>query len=730
MKLPLKSKKIITVVAVLCTSLLASILLFWNIIGTVWTKWDFQILDFYYRYAVSSGHGVPGSAQIVYVLITDDSYAYFGHNILNRADMARVNNALADLGIAAVAYDIIFARSSHADADAAFTASLSRLGTVYLPIGFNVLHTTAPFQWEEGVAYERLHTDSLKQPVERGIPQPLFATKAVMQLDDFAAAAFNSGHISVATDDDGVFRHIPMLLKIDSRYIPALSLAIFLDYVKVSFHDVIVHWGKHIIIPATKSERLKNDVVIPIDKHGRVFIPYPQTWEKDFPKVAAHTLMKSYDDVDLRGNLSEFFEEKFVLIGDVSIGISDVGSTPLEESVPLVAIHTAVLNGLFTNTFYQKWSFWKVQGLICLLSLLLALAALLRASGVLYITGGILLLGILGFVWLQCTQFILLPIFTIGSSVTFLFFGLVIGLEVAIAKDQTFIRNAFSKYVPEKVVNQLLAHPGLLKLGGEERVLSVLFSDLESFTTIAESMSPTELVSLLNEYLTEMTAIVLAQGGIIDKYEGDAIMAEFGAPLALANHAELAVRAGLQMQRRMQELRQVWEKRSLPMLRCRVGINTGSMLVGNMGSHQVFDYTVIGDAVNLASRLEGANKLYRTYMMIAESTYIQLTPGMFRTRVLDVIRVKGKTRAIKVFEVYGESTDPVETDDLLYYQTYHDAFEAYLARDFTTARKQFATALSVRPDDPAAHNMIARIATLSVETLPDDWDGSVSLTSK
>jgi adenylate cyclase len=166
-------------------------------------------------------------------------------------------------------------------------------------------------------------------------------------------------------------------------------------------------------------------------------------------------------------------------------------------------------------------------------------------------------------------------------------------------------------------------------------------------------MSPPELVSLLNEYLTEMTAIIQSAGGIIDKYEGDAIMAEFGAPLALSNHADLAVHAGLQMQRRMDELRQIWEKRGLPILRCRVGINSGSMIVGNMGSQQVCDYTVIGDAVNLASRLESANKFYRTHIMISEYTYTHLSSGMFRTRVLDVIKVQGKARAVKVLEVRG-----------------------------------------------------------------------------
>jgi adenylate cyclase len=253
---------------------------------------------------------------------------------------------------------------------------------------------------------------------------------------------------------------------------------------------------------------------------------------------------------------------------------------------------------------------------------------------------------------------------------------------------------------------------------------------LENFTAIAEDMVPAELVSLLNEYLSEMTDIILVHEGIIDKYQGDAIMAEFGAPLALPNHADMAVRAALAMQRRLRQLRHEWEKRGLPALRCRVGINTGSMVVGNMGSRQVFDYTVMGDPVNLASRLESANKLYCTYVMISEYTYSQLSPGMFHLRVLDVIKVKGKSRAVKVFEVYGETEEEIDAKDLLYYQTYHEAFEAYLSRNFATAQAQFTQALSIRPDDPATQAMLARLETLHPNDLPDDWDGSVALTSK
>lgn len=729
MNLQFKNKKLIKFVVILVACLVSSVVVFWNILGKVWTTWDFQILDLYYQQVVQYGYGPPLSSQIIYVTITDDSHRYFGTNDLSRAYMAKVNNALADYGVEAAAYDIIFAHPSNTDDDQLFKESLSNLEVAYLPIGFSPAEKAHPFQWKEGIAYERLRTGYLKKPIEKGTPNPLYATHALMQLDEFSEVAFNSGHITVVSDPDGVYRHVPMLLKVDSRYSPTLALAMFLDYVRVPLEEVIVDWGREIIIPAKQGSFLNRDVIIPIDRRGRAFIPYAQVFDQDFKKMEVHNLLQYRENEDLQGNLTEFFEGNFVIIADITTA-SDIGHTPLEDQGPKVSLHAALLNGLLTNTFYSKWSFWQAMGFICMISIILGISALPRSLWFLYVTGGIVFIGIIVLTWQQFIRFSLFPIVTIEGSFLFVFFGLVTGLQVAISRDQAFIRNAFSKYVPEKVVNELLVRPELLQLGGEERSLSVLFSDLESFTTVAEHMVPAELVCLLNEYLSEMTDIIFAHEGIIDKYQGDAIMAEFGAPLALPNHADMAVCAALAMQRRLHQLRQEWDKRGLPALRCRVGINTGSMIIGNMGSRQVFDYTVIGDAVNLASRLESANKLYRTRVMISEYTYYQLSPGMFRTRVLDVIAVKGKSQAVKVFEVYSEMKEGIDAKDLLYYQTYHEAFEAYLSRSFAAAQAQFTQALSIRPGDPAAQAMLARLETLNPNDLPDDWDGSVVLTLK
>lgn len=726
-----KSKQLLRVICIVEAILLPALLLVWWVLGDAGAAYDFRVLDAFYAQAVKRGYGPPLSPHIAYVSITDDTYATFGDHSLDRRAMAQINTTLAQLQVAAVAYDIIFARPSpNAGDDQLLTTSLETLHQAYLPFALDPVPQARAFQWQQGPAYQRLRTQYLSRPHVQGRGQPFSAARAFMQHDPFAVATFNSGYISYTKDPDGVARHLPLLMQIDSAYVPTLALAMFLDAVKVPLAQLRVDWGRSVTIPVVPGSTLTKPVRIPIDTYGRVFVPYPQVWNHDFPNMTAHKFLQYSEQPEVRGNLQEFFEGKFVFIGDVSTGITDAGDTPLEKNVPLVVMHTALLNALLTHTFYQEWPLWQMLALVCLLGAVLGLAALPKASWVLYLVGGLIVLGLVALTWVQCLAWTFFPIVRVGSSVVVLFGGIVIGLQLAVAKDQEFIRNTFAKYVSEKVVNELLQHRELLQLGGEERVASVLFSDIANFTTLSEQMSPPKLVSLLNEYLTAMTAIVIEEGGIVDKYHGDAIIAEFGVPLHIPKHADLAVRTGVRMQHRLQELRPEWTARGLPELHCRVGINTGSMIVGNIGSAQLLNYTVIGDSVNLAARLEAANKLYKTLVMISEFTYAALSPGLFHTRLLDVIKVKGKAQAVKVYEVYGEAHDTLPPEDVQYYQTYHEAFEDYLARHFDEARAKFTAALALRPDDAAALDLLERLDSLDPHTLPADWDGAVALTTK
>lgn len=726
----LRNNTLLKSIVVLASSLLIGVILFWSLLGTVWIQADFQVLDVIFRYAVRTRRVAKPSPRIIYLSLTDETYTRWGNDILDRDYLTHLNMALAKLRPQAIVYDMIFARPRNSAADARFADSLKALGCVYLPTAFEFSDQPHSLQNKAGIAYERLQTDYLRQPVEHGNPEPLYATKTLLQWDEFAEAAYNSGHINAWVDPDGIHRHHIMLVKVNSGYFPTLSLAMFLDYVGISLNDVIVKWGQEIRIPAVKSSFLREDVVIPIDERGRTFIPFPQVWGKDFDNLAAHNFLEYAQTPGLEGNLAQLFENRFVFVGDLSQGATDVGQTPLEDRVPLIAVHTALLNGLLTNTFYSTWSFGSVIALICLITLLIALASLPKAAWILHVTGIVILFGLIGLTWWQFLDFVLFPVATVGGSFLFLFIGLVVGLEIAISRQQAIIHNAFAKFVPETVITELTLHPEKLTLGGEERVVSILFSDLQGFTTIAEQLPPQQLVQLLNHYLTEMTTIILNEGGTIDKYEGDAIMAEFGAPLPAENHADMAVVAALKMQRRLHELRQEWTERGVPELYCRIGINTGPVIIGNMGSDQVFDYTVIGDAANLAARLEGVNKLYNTTLMISGSTYHALSPNRFFTRSVDFIRVKGKSEPVMVFEVYGETGDVIESAEAIYYQSYQAGIDAYFARNFTEALQKFDLALERRPGDVAARRLISRIADLNPDTLPENWDGSVELMSK
>ncbi|MFA6498547.1 MAG: adenylate/guanylate cyclase domain-containing protein [Desulfurivibrionaceae bacterium] len=728
MNFRLRSKK--QLLAIASGTFLAIVLALLTLVGTDggWSSYDYRFLDSFYRQAVQRGHGPQPSFQprIVYLAITDNSYNYFQKNILDRKDLARVNDALRGLNPEAVAYDVIFARPSNPDSDQQFTVSLKQLGRVYLPYGFAVSEKASRFRWESGVASERLRGDFLGSPTEKGTAHPSYAVHALMQYDDFARVALGAGNIGVDADPDSVYRHMTMLLKVDDQYFPTLSLAIFLDWLGTRFNEVEVEWGRRIIIPAHKNDPGEDArVIIPIDAYGRALIPFVETMGKDFPVMAAHTLLENFDKEEMRGNLAEFFEGAFVLVADTAIGAADLGDTPLERGVPLVTLHAAMLNGMLTSTFYGKWPLLQVFGVWVLISVLLGCAAMQRRSAFLYGGGFIVISGLFGLTWIEFIHFRLFPIATTGVFTLAVLAVGIATLQMLESRDRSFVRKTFSRYVPEKVVRELLNNPEAIKLGGEEKEATVLFSDIANFTTLSEKMPPAELVCLLNEYLTEMSDIILQAGGIIDKYEGDAIMAEFGIPLAQSGHADQAVRAAVEMQRRLKELREIWRKRGQPALYCRVGINTGNMLVGNMGSQRVMDYTVIGDAVNLASRLEEANKLYGTSVMISEATFAQLSPGLFRTRPLDVLKVKGKSKSVKVHDVYGGTDDRMDPQREAYYATYQQAFDAYLHRDFIGAKAGLLQALILCPADLAASRMSKRIEMIEFSSLPDDWDGAV-----
>ncbi|MDH4321521.1 MAG: adenylate/guanylate cyclase domain-containing protein, partial [Desulfobulbaceae bacterium] len=293
-------------------------------------------------------------------------------------------------------------------------------------------------------------------------------------------------------------------------------------------------------------------------------------------------------------------------------------------------------------------------------------------------------------------------------------------------REKRFISLAFGHYVSPQVVNKLMAHPENLALSGEEKTLTVLFSDIRGFTSISEQMESSQLALFMNRYLTAMSAVIMEFGGTVDKFIGDAIMAIWGAPLDDDDHAANAVRAALVMMARLRQLDPQWEAEGLPAVNVGIGINTGVMSVGNFGSNERFDYTVLGDAVNLGARLEGSNKEYGTNINISEYTREAIGDRFF-CRFIDMVKVKGKHRPVKIYEPLCEG----EPDEALRLEveTFEQAISHYHNRDFAAA----ATIINdLHKKHPAKLYCLYRdrIRNYQENPPPPDWDGSFTFTSK
>ncbi len=284
------------------------------------------------------------------------------------------------------------------------------------------------------------------------------------------------------------------------------------------------------------------------------------------------------------------------------------------------------------------------------------------------------------------------------------------------AREKKFLRRAFSLYVPKELVNVIVRDPHLLRLGGERKEISILFSDIRDFTSFSERTSPEKLVRLLNEYLSDMTEEVFIHGGTLDKYIGDAIMALFGAPVYFEDHADRACKTALGMIKRLKAVSLNWKKEGIENLRIGIGVHTGEVIVGNLGSHQRFDYTAVGDNVNLASRLEGLSKIYNVPIILSEST-VKGVKGKFFFRELDIVRVKGKKEPVRIFTLYSE--DEYNEDLILMYE---EILEVYRKGDFKRVILKCKELLKLYPNDGPTSVILNRSVLLLKES-PSTWSG-------
>ncbi|MBW3005150.1 adenylate/guanylate cyclase domain-containing protein [Candidatus Woesearchaeota archaeon] len=486
-----------------------------------------------------------------------------------------------------------------------------------------------------------------------------------------------TGYVNIVTDKDGVTRAVNM--DISNEY-DNFAQAVYKHY-----------WGKE--LPEKSSRFLVNFAGVP-------------------GSFKYYSLTDVYNG---RINPDEF-KNKLVLIGATSPDMHDDYFVPTSKgkAMPGVEIHANTIHTMINKDFLKEQPKWSVILLMLLASLGISLIIYRFRIKITTIIAPIILLAYLFLAIYAFEYGIIMNLVFVPLAIVSTYTFEVVYLYSAEKKEREKTMGAFSKYVSPAVVDELMKDPEKLKLGGARKEITVFFSDIRGFTTISEKLSPEKLVHILNEYLTAMTDIVMKHEGVVDKYIGDAIMAFWGAPMKQPDHAEMACSTSVDMIKKLSELRKKWAAEKFPEINIGIGLNTGFAVIGNMGSYERFDYTAMGDTINLGSRLEGLTKSYGVQIIVSESTK-KAVKNKFIFRKLDLVRVKGKNKPITIYELICRSNEEHDSDKI---QAYEEGLKLYLDQKWDRAIKEFE-----KVNDFASKEFIKRCKEFKKNPPPKDWDG-------
>ncbi len=572
------------------------------------------------------------------------------------------------------------------------------------------------------------------------LPAPVFRSEdfadrrmTLVRADGYGAnlpalqqAALGAGHFTPFFDPDGLSRRVPLLIEFEGDYYEALSLAAARQFMGGVPVVPVFGTSEGTGYEALEALRL-GDRTIPVDPRGNALVPFPGP-ERSFPYLsAAEVIAGELAPGSLSGRIA--------LVGTSAPGLMDLRATPVGSAYPGVEIHASLVSGILDNVIRHRPAYLEgfevlavvlLGGLLALVLPVLGPASALLAAGV-FLGGVVGLALMLWHVHLLVMPMALLVLAVVGVYALDTVYALFVE-----SRAKARISALFGQYVPPRVVEALSENPKLASMAGESREMSVLFSDVRDFTSISESLPAQELSALMNDYLTNMTRAIQGQDGTVDKYIGDAIMAFWGAPLPRSDHPLAAVRAALAMQQTAASLRDAYEHRGWPRLHVGIGINSGIMNVGNMGSEFRRAYTVLGDAVNLAARLEGLTKQYGVGVLVSESTRAA-TDAAIVYRELDRIKVKGKEHAVSIHEPLMIRTEPGQVlpeklDERC--RLFAQMLAAYRATSWDEAEHRLRGLEKLGESEALLDLFRTRIEAFRSEPPPPDWDGVFRFLSK
>ncbi len=612
--------------------------------------------------------------NIVFVAVDEPSVNVYGRWPWNREILAKGIENLNQADV--VLLDMIFSEPTSQDQDSALAEAISGLNSSVC--GFFLRHNAT--QQITDAELEVLGDSSLdllqSQVQEHKNPFFISAPYAEMNILGVLEACSLSGSFSTLSESDHLLRSYPIGVYFQNLLYPSLAL----QGLRLKFDtDVKRVDATHVQI---------NDKVIGLNDKGFIRL--------NFYKPELYKTI-SFLDVAEQKIKPEYFKGKIVILGITEVGAGDVVSTPM-GSMPGPLLHYTFLSNLLENHLIVEPKHISKILMICMVFFPFILVLLLKKilyRAILNITAYLMLYVLIRYLFVHDMIYIDLfyPLVALILSV--------VAVE-AIAfniqeKGGRFMRNAFSSYLSADLLDQLIENPEALALGGEKKELTILFSDIRGFTTISESMDPVSLITLLNRYFTPMTNSVLKHGGMLDKYIGDAVMAFFNAPVDVKEHANAGCETALEMIEKLDILNVQLAKEGIPPIKIGIGLNTAEVVVGNMGSDTRFNYTVIGDGVNLSSRVEGLTKNYGVSILITEFTVAKLTKD-FVYRKIEPVKVKGKDEAVLLYELMPSTQTSKELKKL-----YDESLEIYIKGDLARAKEMFSELVLKYDDYPSKY---------------------------
>lgn len=665
--------------------------------------------------------------RLVLVAIDDETLQNVGRWPFTRLVWARLLKKLKHFGVKVIAFDVFFPEEEQAcntdSPDIAMANSIKDFQSIpgnkiILPYS---LGTYAPDGFKE--IPDTLYNFIMDTKQAEGINlSPNVIVKSTYPIPTLSETEAPLGHIQVNEDADGIFRHYRLVANVDTLYFSSYSLIAYQMYTDDS--PVLEMLGIGDAVLKLKTGNLS------LNYRGEAKVRWLGD-EAHFPITSIYQVLEA-DEKDEK--MHKLLNKKLVFIGSTAYAAHDLRHTPVDAMLPGIFFHMNMTNMLLDGNFFKPKddSTMISWGILIGASLLMILIQLLGSALIDLFTVTILTTSLYLFDTYYLLPmgyeiklfFCLFSVVACYSWTTFLNFYLT-------SKEKKKIRGTFSRYVAPSIVDQMLDNPDKLKVGGEKKNITVFFSDVRDFTSISEKLSPEQLSTCLNQYMGIMTDLLFENYGTLDKYIGDAIVAYWGAPITVPNHAYHAVKTSLKMIEILPEINKRFEQQGFPEFKHGIGLNTGDCSVGNMGSDKIFSYTALGDSMNLGARLESLCKYYGVQLNLSEYTIEAIPEDLrqeFTFRTIDKVRVKGKEKPVTIFEGL-HSFHPFKVDPQALID-YEKAYEDYLNKNFKDAGEIFSALCNKYPEDKSSKRLKEFCDNYIKNPPSEDWDGVFTHTTK